>query len=60
MGSSEFENLWAYPGEALLQNYKGQDLLPQLMEELQEQLVKNEKLLVEFQQQNRDWNNLLL
>jgi hypothetical protein len=30
------------------------------MEELQEQLVKNEKLLVEFQQQNRDWNNLLL
>jgi len=62
--SSSFDiywnNQWAYPGEALLQNFKNQDLLPQLLEELREQLVKNEKLLVEFQQQNQDWNNLLL
>jgi putative cardiolipin synthase len=55
-----WNNQWAYPGEALLQNYKDQELLPLLLEELQEQLVKNEKLLVEFQQQNQDWNNLLL
>jgi len=55
-----WNNQWAYPGEALLQNYKDQELLPLLLDELQEQLVKNEKLLVEFQQQNQDWNNLLL
>ena len=55
-----WNNQWAYPGEALLQNYKGQELLPQLLEELQEQLAKNEKLLVEFQQQNQDWHNLIL
>jgi putative cardiolipin synthase len=53
-----WNNQWAYPGEALLQNYKDQELLPILLEELQEQLDKNEKLLVEFQQQNQDWNNL--
>ena len=62
--SSSFDiywnNQWAYPGEALLQNYKNQKLLPLLREKLQEELVKNEKLLVEFQQQNQDWNTLLL
>ena len=47
-----WNNEWAYPGEALLQNYKNQDLLPQLLEELQEELEKNERLLVEFKQQN--------
>ena len=55
-----WNNQWAYPGEALLQNYKGQELLPVLLEELQEQLEKNENLLVEFQQQQQDWNNMLL
>ncbi len=54
-----WNNQWAYPGEALLQNYKDQDLLPELRAELQEQLVKNESLLVEFQQHNEDWNKLL-
>ena len=44
-----WNNQWAYPGEALLQNYKDQDLLPELLEELQEELVKEEELLVEFQ-----------
>ena len=62
--SSSFDiywnNQWAYPGEALLQNYKNQELLPLLRVELQEELVRNEKLLVEFQQQNQDWNTLLL
>ncbi len=55
-----WNNQWAYPGEALLQNYKNQELLPRLREELQEHLVEKEKLLVEFQQQNQDWNTLLL
>jgi putative cardiolipin synthase len=55
-----WNNQWAYPGEAFLQNYKNQELLPQLLEELQEHLVRNEKLLVEFQQQKQDWNTLLL
>jgi putative cardiolipin synthase len=54
-----WNNQWSYPGDALLQNYKDQELLPILLEELQEQLDKNEKLLVEFQQQNQDWNNLI-
>jgi hypothetical protein len=45
---------------SLLQNYKNQELLPLLLEELQEHLVRNEKLLVEFQQQKQDWNTLLL
>ena len=54
-----WNNQWAYPGEALLQNYKDRDLLPELRAELQDQLVKNERLLVEFQQQNEDWNKLL-
>jgi len=62
--SSSFDiywnNQWAYPGEALLQNYKNQELLPLLLEELQEHLVRKEKLLVEFQQQKQDWNTLLL
>ncbi len=39
-----WNNQWAYPGEALLQNYKGQELLPVLLEELREQLEKNETL----------------
>ena len=55
-----WNNQWAYPGEALLQNYKNRDLLPELRAELQEQLVKNEKLLVEFQQQNEEWNRMLV
>ena len=55
-----WNNQWAYPGEALLQNYKNQELLPQLLEELQEHLSKKERLLVEFQQNKQDWNNLLL
>jgi len=54
-----WNNQWAYPGEALLQNYKGQNLLPLLLEELQEQLVKNEDLLVEFQEQYQDWGRML-
>ena len=54
-----WNNQWAYPGEALLQNYKNQDLLPQLLEELQEHLDKKEKLLVEFQQQNPHGDTLL-
>ena len=54
-----WNNKWAYPGEALLQNYKDQELLPQLLEELQEELDKKEKLLVEFQQQNPDGDTLL-
>jgi putative cardiolipin synthase len=54
-----WNNQWAYPGEALLQNYKGQELLPVLLEELRDELEKNEKLLVEFQQQNEDWNKML-
>jgi putative cardiolipin synthase len=55
-----WNNQWAYPGEALLQNYRDQELLPLLLEELQEHLVSKEKLLVEFQQQKQDWNTLLL
>jgi putative cardiolipin synthase len=53
-----WNNQWAYPGEALLQNYKNQELLPLLLEELQEQLMKNENLLEEFQQQNQNWDEL--
>jgi putative cardiolipin synthase len=54
-----WNNQWAYPGEALLQNYKGQDLLPLLLEELQERLMKNENLLEEFQEQYQDWGKML-
>jgi putative cardiolipin synthase len=54
-----WNNQWAYPGEALLQNYKNQELLPLLLEEIQEHLVRKEELLVEFQQQKQDWNTLL-
>ncbi len=54
-----WNNQWAYPGEALLQNYKDQDLLPLLLEELQEQLMKNENLLEEFQEQYQDWGKML-
>ena len=54
-----WNNQWAYPGEALLQNYKGQDLLPLLLEELQKQLMKNENLLEEFQEQYLDWDKML-
>jgi putative cardiolipin synthase len=61
--SSSFDiywnNQWAYPGEALLQNYKNQELLPRLLEELQEELDKKEEKLVEFQQNNPDGNTLL-
>ena len=54
-----WNNQWAYPGEALLRNYKDQELLPLLLEELQERLIKNEDLLEEFQEQNQDWDELL-
>jgi putative cardiolipin synthase len=54
-----WNNQWAYPGEALLQNYKDQELLPEMLVELQEELAKEEDLLVEFQRQNQDWNTLL-
>ena len=54
-----WNNQWAYPGEAFLQVYKNEDLLAELREELQEELDKKEKLLVEFQQQNPDRDVLL-
>ena len=54
-----WNNQWAYPGEALLQNYKNRELLPQLREELQEELDKKEWKLVEFQQNNPDTKTLL-
>jgi len=54
-----WNNQWAYPGEALLQNYKGQDLLPLLLEELQKQLMKNEDLLEEFKEQYLDRGKML-
>ena len=61
--SASFDLFWnsreAYPGEALLQNFKGQDLLPKLREEIEMQLVENEALLVEFQTQHQNWNNYL-
>ena len=54
-----WNNQWAYPGDALLQNYKGQDLLPELREELRELLEENEELLVSFQKHKQDWDKLL-
>ena len=54
-----WNNQWAYPGEALLQNYKNKELLPQLREELQEELDRKEENLVELQQNNPDRNALL-
>ncbi len=54
-----WNNEWAYPGEALLQNYKGQELLPELRMELRELLAENEKQLVTFQEQQPDWNSML-
>jgi putative cardiolipin synthase len=61
--SSSFDLYWnsreAYPGEALLKNLKDQDLLTELREEIRQILVKNENLLVEFQQQHQDWDNYL-
>ena len=61
--SASFDLFWnsreAYPGEALLQNFKGQDLLTELREEIQLKLVENEALLVEFQTPNQDWNDYL-
>lgn len=59
--SASFDLFWnsreAYPGEALLQNFKGQDLLTELREEIQLKLVENEALLVEFLTPNQDWND---
>jgi putative cardiolipin synthase len=55
-----WNNQWAYPGEALLQNYKNQELLPLLLEEIQEHLASKEHLLVAFQQEKQDWKTLLL
>ncbi len=55
-----WNNQWAYPGEALLQNYKNQELLPDLLEELDEELVKNEHLLVEFDELAKDQAALLV
>lgn len=50
---------WVYPGEALAENFKDQDLFPELMEMIQQRLAESENLLIEFKQQNQDWNNLL-
>ena len=50
---------WAYPGEALQQNFKNQKLLPQLRDELREELDEKEELLVEFQKQNSDRSAML-
>jgi putative cardiolipin synthase len=61
--SASFDLFWnsreAYPGEALLQNFKGQDLLAELREEIHQLLVEYEALLVEFQTHHQDWNNYL-
>ncbi|MBT8363687.1 MAG: hypothetical protein KJP23_03210 [Deltaproteobacteria bacterium] len=61
--SASFDLFWnsreAYPGEALLQNFKGHDLLNELREEIQQLLAENEALLVEFQTHHQDWNNYL-
>jgi putative cardiolipin synthase len=54
-----WNNQWAYPGEAILQNYKDQDLLALLREALRERLKKNENLLEEFQAQYQDWGKML-
>ncbi|MBT8331211.1 MAG: phospholipase D family protein [Deltaproteobacteria bacterium] len=57
--SISFDIFWnsreAYPGEALLQNFKDQDLITELREEIRRTLVKHEKLLVGFQQKPEDW-----
>ena len=61
--SSSFDIYWnsreAYPGEALLKNYKNQDLLAELRDVISKSLVENEKLLPEFQQQVQDWDKYL-
>jgi putative cardiolipin synthase len=54
-----WNNQWAYPGEALLQNYKNRELLAELLEELDEELEKNEDLLVEFEELAKDQAALL-
>ena len=55
-----WNNQWAYPGEALLQNFKNhEELLPELREELREELDKKEEVLVEFQRKNPDRATLL-
>ncbi|NNL77282.1 MAG: phospholipase D family protein [Desulfobacterales bacterium] len=51
-----WNNTWSYPGEALLQNFKNQDLLTEVREIVGQQLEKNKKLLVAFQQHRQDWN----
>jgi putative cardiolipin synthase len=53
-----WNNQWAYPGDALLQNFKDEDLLSELREELREQMVENEELLVEFQQHRQDFSGM--
>ena len=50
---------WSYPGEVLLQNFKGQDLLTEVRQEVQQNLTENQQLLAAFQQQPRDWNAYL-
>ena len=61
--SASFDLFWnsreAYPGEALLQNFKGQDLITELREEIQQVLAENEALLVEFQTHQQAWKNHL-
>ena len=61
--STSFDIYWnsqeAYPGEALLQNFKGQDLLTELREAVRQGMIKNEALLAEFQQQRYDWGKYL-
>ena len=61
--SGSFDLFWnsreAYPGEALLQNYKDQNILAELREEIKQLLTANEAMLVEFQTQRQAWNDYL-
>ena len=61
--SYSFDIYWnsreAYPGEVLLENFRDQDLLTELLDMIRQQLVQNEELLVEFQQQGQEWGNFL-
>ena len=54
-----WNNQWSYPGEALQQLYKDQELLPLLREELKEQMEENEELLVTFQKNRPTWQSML-
>ncbi len=54
-----WNNKWSYPGEALQQNFKGQDLLSEVREVVRQHLAENKESLVAFQQQPQDWNAYL-